>query len=53
MKTVEPATRRSFTSAEAHAIATELEIDFEALGDYYTRLAVLERDAAAQLTRPG
>ncbi len=98
MKTVEPATRRSFTSAEAHAIATELGIDFGALGcdleqfrmglgvelehglrdpetnvtgddsimtgkialahlkefpDYYTRLAVLERDAADQLKRPG
>ena len=98
MKTVEPAARRSFTSAEAHAIATELGIDFGALGcdleqfrmglgvelehglrdpetnvtgddsimtgkialahlkefpDYYTRLAVLEREAADQQKRPG
>jgi len=98
VKTVEPAARRSFTSAEAGAIATELGIDFGALGcdleqfrlglgvelehglrdpetnvtgddsimtgkialahlkefpDYYTRLAVLEREAADQQKRPG
>ncbi len=91
MGTDELATKRSFTSAEARAIATELGIDFGALGcdleqfrmgldvelehgprdpetnvsgndaivtgkialahlkefpDYYTRLAVLEREAA-------
>ena len=93
MGAMEQASRRSFTSDEAHAIATELEIDFGQLGcdleqfrmgldvelehgsrdpatdvsgndpiatgkialahlaeypDYYTRLAILERDAAAQ-----
>lgn len=94
MKTVEPATRRSFTTDEALAVATELGIDFQALRfdleqfrmgmdvelehgqrdpktnvtgddsvvtgkialahlkefpDYYTRLAVLEREAAAHV----
>ncbi len=92
------ATKRSFTSDEALAVATALTIDFVALGcdleqfrmglgvelehglrdpatnvtgddwiltgkialahlkefpDYYTRLAVLEREAADQLKRPG
>ena len=92
MGTIERADRRSFTSDEAQAIATELGIDFGRLGcdleqfrmgldvelehgsrtpetdvsgndpiatgkialahlteypDYYTRLAILERDAAA------
>ncbi|MHB8890711.1 MAG: DUF5661 family protein [Candidatus Limnocylindrales bacterium] len=96
MKTVALATKRSFTSTEAAAIATELAIDFGALGcdleqfrmgldvelehgprdphtdvsgddaivtgkialahltefpDYYTRLAVLEREAADHLRR--
>ena len=94
MGTVELATKRSFTSDEAQAVATELGIDFRALGcdleqfrmglgvelehgprdpdtnvsgddpivtgkialahlkefpDYYTRLAVLEREAADHL----
>ena len=94
MGTDVPATRRSFTRDEARAVATELGIDFEALGcdveqfrmgldvelehgprdpetnvsgndsiitgkialahlkefpDYYTRLAVLEREAADHL----
>jgi len=94
--TVKLATKRSFTSDEARAIATELGIDFNALKfdleqfrmglgvelehgsrdpetdvsgddpvvtgkialahltefpDYYTRLAVLEREAAAPLSR--
>jgi hypothetical protein len=92
------ATKRSFTTEEAVAIATELVIDFDALGcdleqfrigldvelehgprdpetdvsgndpvvtgkialahlvefpDYYTRLAVLEREAAAHLRSAG
>ena len=92
MGAIEQANRRSFTSDEAQAIATELGIDFGQLGfdleqfrmgldvelehgsrspetdvsgndpiatgkialahlteypDYYTRLAILERDAAA------
>jgi hypothetical protein len=91
--TVELATKRTFTTQEAQTIATELKIDFAALGcdleqfrmgldvelehgprdpetdvsgndpmitgkialahltefpDYYTRLAVLEREAAAR-----
>jgi hypothetical protein len=95
--TVELVTKRSFTSEEARAVATELRIDFEALGcdlgqfrmgvgvelehgprdpetdvsgndpiatgkialahltefpDCYTRLAVLEREAADHLTAP-
>jgi hypothetical protein len=90
------ATKRSFTSAEARAVGTLLEIDFKALGfdleqfrmgldvelehglrnpetnvsendpvitgkialahlkefpDYYTRLAVLEREAAAAASK--
>ena len=94
METVKLATKRSFTSDEARAIATQLGIDFGALGcdleqfrmglgvelehgprdpetdvsgndpivtgkialahltefpDYYTRLAVLELEAAAKL----
>ena len=94
MGTVELATKRSFTTEEARAVATELGIDFEALGcdleqfrmgldvelehgprdpetdvsgndpiitgkialahltefpDYYTRLAILEREAADHL----
>ena len=93
MPAIDQADRRSFTSDEAQAIATELGIDFGQLGfdleqfrmgldvelehgsrnaetdvsgndpiatgkialahlteypDYYTRLAILERDAAAQ-----
>jgi hypothetical protein len=96
MGAIELATRRSFTSDEAQAIATELRIDFGQLGfdleqfrmgldvelehgsrdpetdvsgndpivtgkialahltefaDYYTRLAVLEREAADDKTR--
>jgi hypothetical protein len=96
MGATESATRRSFTSDEAQAIATELEIDFGQLGcdleqfrigldvelehgsrdpetdvsgndpivtgkialahltefpDYYTRLAILERDAAEHKTK--
>jgi len=81
--TVELATKRTFTTQEAQTIATELKIDFAALGcdlehgprdpetdvsgndpmitgkialahltefpDYYTRLAVLEREAADHL----
>ena len=95
MGTDELATKRSFTSEEARAVATELGIDFGALGcdleqfrmglgvelehgprdpetdvsgddlivtgkialahltefpDYYTRLAVMEREAAAHLS---
>ena len=95
METVKLATKRSFTSDEARAIATQLGIDFGALGcdleqfrmglgvelehgprdpetdvsgndpivtgkialahltefpDYYTRLAVMEREAAAHLS---
>ena len=94
MNTTELATKRSFTTEEARTIATELGVDFGALGcdleqfrmglgvelehgprdpetdvsgddpivtgkialahltefpDYYTRLAVLEREAAAKL----
>ena len=94
MGTVELATKRTFTTQEAQTIATELKIDFAALGcdleqfrmgldvelehgprdpetdvsgndpiitgkialahltefpDYYTRLAVLEREAADHL----
>jgi hypothetical protein len=96
MGEIEQATRRSFTSDEAQAIATELGIDFGQLGcdleqfrmgldvelehgsrnretdvsgndpivtgkialahlteypDYYTRLAILERDAAAHKSK--
>ncbi len=92
MTIVEPTARRSFTTEEAVAVATELVIDFEGLGfdleqfrmglevelehgtrkpatdvrgddptvtgkialahltefpDYYTRLAILEREAAS------
>ncbi|HEY5277247.1 MAG TPA: DUF5661 family protein [Coriobacteriia bacterium] len=95
VETVKLATKRSFTSDEARAIATQLGIDFGALGcdleqfrmglgvelehgprdpetdvsgndpivtgkialahltefpDYYTRLAVMEREAAAHLS---
>ena len=95
METVKLATKKSFTSDEARAIATQLGIDFGALGcdleqfrmglgvelehgprdpetdvsgndpivtgkialahltefpDYYTRLAVMEREAAAHLS---
>ena len=94
MGTVELATKRTFTTQEAQTIATELKIDFAALGcdleqfrmgldvelehgprdpetdvsgndpmitgkialahltefpDYYTRLAILEREAADHL----
>ena len=96
MGAVEQASRRSFTSDEAQAIATELGVDFGPLGfdleqfrmgldvelehgsrnpetdvsgndpistgkialahlteypDYYTRLAILEHDAAARKTK--
>jgi hypothetical protein len=96
MASIEQATRRSFTSDEAQAIATELGIDFGLLGfdleqlrmgldvelehgsrspetdvsandpivtgkialahlteypDYYTRLAILERDAATRKSK--
>jgi len=95
VETVKLATKRSFTTDEARAIATQLGIDFGALGcdleqfrmglgvelehgprdpetdvsgndpivtgkialahltefpDYYTRLAVMEREAAAHLS---
>jgi len=95
VETVKLATKKSFTSDEARAIATQLGIDFGALGcdleqfrmglgvelehgprdpetdvsgddpivtgkialahltefpDYYTRLAVMEREAAAHLS---
>src|SRR5512141_451387 len=98
MGAIELATRRSFTSDEAQAIATELEIDFGQLGcdleqfrmglgvelehgprdpetdvsgndsivtgkialahltefpDYYTRLAILEREAADHKSHRG
>jgi hypothetical protein len=94
VKSTELATKRSFTTEEARAVAAELGVDFESLGcdleqfrmgldvelehgprdpdtdvsgddsivtgkialahltefpDYYTRLAVLEREAAAKL----
>jgi len=98
MTTSMPSTKRSFTTEEAVAVATELVIDFEALGcdleqfrmgldvelehglrtpdtdvsgddpvitgkialahltefpDYYTRLAVLEKEAAQHLLTAG
>jgi hypothetical protein len=85
MGTAELSTKQYFTKDQARAIATELGIDFGALGvelehgtrdsetdvsgndpivtgkialahltefpDYYTRLAILEREAAADLQK--